>query len=161
MENKEWLAKRILEVDKKVVSQREEIRRLQNRIHTLKQSRYNYQEKAKRFEERLRKALKKNLKLKAKGGWISVEERLPDTTLKTITICDQDIGSGVSVNETVVEAQVSETVAVIVRRHIDGEFKDYLDYDNTLDGVWVNNMGVTHWMPLPEVQEREDSHDRI
>ena len=26
--------------------------------------------------------------------WISVDERLPDTTLKRLIICDQDIGSG-------------------------------------------------------------------
>lgn len=97
------------------------------------------------------KLTEENERLRAKGEWISVKDRMPDTTLKKITICDQDIGSGAVVSEKVVEAQVSETVAVICHLHIGGEFKDILDYDNTVNGEWANTMGATHWMPLPGV----------
>ena len=104
-------------------------------------------------EQRIKELTEENERLRADGRWISVKERLPATTLKTTTICDQDIGSGAIISETVVEAQVSEIVAVIDRRHIGGRFKEFLDYDKTVDGLWENNMGVTHWMPLPEVPE--------
>ena len=89
-------------------------------------------------------------KLNTKGEWISVEDRLPEATAKQITICDQDIRSGEVVKETVVEAQVSNTVVVVCKRHLYGKFEQLLDLDHTVDGQWVNNMGVTHWMPLPE-----------
>jgi hypothetical protein len=86
-----------------------------------------------------------------KQEWISVKERLPDTTLKRLIICDQDIGSGEVVNEEDGGmVQMSAIVAVISRRCTGGEVKQFFDFDQTIDGVWAHNMSVTHWMPLPE-----------
>ena len=57
-----------------------------------------------------------------KSEWISVEERLPDTTPKELVILDQDISSGKIENETDAGiAQVSKTVAVLCTRCIDGK----------------------------------------
>lgn len=86
-----------------------------------------------------------------KQEWISVNERLPETTAKEVKILDQEIGSGAITNETDAGiAQVSELVAVLCKRCINGEVNLYHDYDYTLDGKWVYCMGVTHWMPLPQ-----------
>ena len=88
---------------------------------------------------------------KSKSEWISVEERMPDTTLKKLTICDQDIGSGEVVKETDGGmVPISEIVAVICTRCVKGEVKRFIDIDQTIDGQWAYCMGVTHWMPLPE-----------
>ena len=45
------------DMEKRIVSQREEIRRLQNCIHNLKQSRDSHREKAERLGKQLRDAL--------------------------------------------------------------------------------------------------------
>ena len=88
---------------------------------------------------------------KSKSEWISVEERLPDTTPKEVIIADQDIGSGEIVKETDAGiVQVSELVAVLCTRCINGKVGVYPDYDYTMDGRWAYTEGVTHWMPLPE-----------
>jgi hypothetical protein len=130
---------------------------------------YEYKEPAKTQEEFIaqRKAviqrlgeLEENAECRVQSAeWISVKDRMPATTLKNITICDQDIGSGAIVSEKVVEAQVSEIVAVICSCHIGGEVKEFLDYDNTVDGSWANTMGVTHWMPLPQPPKMKGEND--
>lgn len=91
--------------------------------------------------------------------WISVEDRLPETKAKQITICDQDIQSGEVTTKVVVEAQVSNTVVVVCKRHLYGKFEQYLDLDNTVDGQWANNVCVTHWMPLPEAPKMKGGEE--
>lgn len=91
--------------------------------------------------------------------WISVKDRLPETKAKQITICDQDIQSGEVTSKVVVEAQVSNTVVVVGKRHLYGKFEQYLDLDNTVDGRWANNECVTHWMPLPEAPKMKGGEE--
>jgi hypothetical protein len=91
--------------------------------------------------------------------WISVKDRLPETKAKQITICDQDIRSGEVTSKVVVEAQVSNTVVVVGKRHLYGKFEQYLDLDNTVDGQWANNECVTHWMPLPEAPKMKGGEE--
>lgn len=85
-----------------------------------------------------------------KQEWISVEDKLPETKLQTITFKDVEIGDGGESTslgtEESVEAQVSDLV-LIISEHPKGA---YYDIDRTVNGAWANNWWVTHWMPLPQ-----------
>ena len=85
-----------------------------------------------------------------KQEWISVDERLPETTLQKIYITSQDISSGDVVEEEEKMVQKSELVAVLSKRYLGGTVDLYPDLDYFIDGCWVYNNCVTHWMPLPE-----------
>lgn len=87
--------------------------------------------------------------------WISVDERLPKTTLQKIYIKSQDISSGDVVEEEEKMVQKSELVAVLSKRCLGGTVDVYPDLDYLIDGCWAYNICVTHWMPLPEPPEKE------
>ena len=84
-----------------------------------------------------------------KQKWISVKEGMPEATRRPLKIVDQDIGSGEIKGEEKVEVQMSDYVAVMGTRHFRGEWIKFIEIDRTIDGQWANNMGVTHWFPLP------------
>ncbi|MBE6618405.1 MAG: DUF551 domain-containing protein [Ruminococcaceae bacterium] len=74
--------------------------------------------------------------------WISVKDRMPDTTMKEVNFKSQ--------KKTVV-VPVSAPVAVLGHRHINGEVELYVDVDKTVEGGWAWSEGVTHWFPLPDL----------
>lgn len=85
-----------------------------------------------------------------KSEWISVKDRLPETTPKEITFGEQDIASGAITKIEKRTAQVSEMVSVLCTRCLNGEIETLEDVDCLIDGQWENNLNVTHWKPLEE-----------
>lgn len=95
--------------------------------------------------------------------WISVRERLPETKKRYVTFADQDISNGEIVGEEEVVLPVSDFVVVVTTEHIgDGEFVTFPSIDKRVGCSWLNSMGVTHWMPLPELPKMkgEDNEQR-
>ena len=91
-------------------------------------------------------------KLKAQG-WISVHDRMPETTSQTITITEENIATGELGKTEVITAEVSEVVAILHDRCMGGKFEkaEYIDY--TINGSWANTIEVTHWRPIKKVEE--------